>query len=171
MLAAAADFTYPEVGATRTSPLPSGYHHLRHAALIGHERQTFDTAVDALMRWQMHRRAGMRVVTEAAEAAPGVTVATRIGLGPLSIAGRCRVVWAERTPHRSGFAYGTLAGHPVRGEEAFVLELNRAGQVWFTVSAFSVPAAWYARAGGPLTPRWQRWFARRYATALTRLAA
>lgn len=41
------------------------------------------------------------------------------------------------------------------GEEAFVLDRTAAG-TWFTISAFSRPAAWYARLGAPVTRLVQR---------------
>lgn len=49
-------------------------------------------------------------------------------------------------PRRRGFAYGTLAGHPERGEELFLVERLPDDSVCGTVTAFSRPAAWWARA-------------------------
>jgi len=43
------------------------------------------------------------------------------------------------------------------------------GQVWFTVTAFSRPAAWYTRAPGPLIPPLQRLYAVNCGWALKRL--
>ncbi|NGN70487.1 DUF1990 domain-containing protein, partial [Streptomyces sp. A7024] len=79
-------------------------------------------------------------------------------------------VWAEEGDARGGFGYGTLSGHPEVGEESFVVELAADGDVYFTVTAFSRPAAWYARAGGPVVPVMQRLYARQLARTLRRLA-
>ena len=73
----------------------------------------------------------------------------------------CKVVWTVDEPRRSGWAYGTLPGHPECGEEAFVVERTGDGTVWLTVNAFSRPARWYARAGGAATRGLQHAYARR----------
>ncbi|NEC24389.1 DUF1990 family protein, partial [Streptomyces parvus] len=72
---------------------------------------------------------------------------------------------------RTGFGYGTLTGHPERGEECFVVDLADDGTVWFTVLAFSRPASWYARIAGPLVPPVQLWYARRLGRTLRRIVA
>lgn len=42
---------------------------------------------------------------------------------------------------RSGFAYGTLPGHAVRGEEIFSIEWHPAREkVWYDIYSFSLPA-------------------------------
>lgn len=43
--------------------------------------------------------------------------------------------------------------------------------VWFEVTAFSRPAAWYTRLAGPLIPVLQRGYARLLGRTLRRLAA
>lgn len=161
------DLTYPEVGATRRDELPIGYHHLRHRLYLG--RGVLAVAREALFGWQMHEMAGLRVRASAPVAAPGVTVTSGLGWGPVRVAAPCRVVWAEVDGDRAGFGYGTLPGHPECGEEAFVLTRTEHDEVWLTVTAFSRPARWYARAGGPVATALQRWVAHRYGRALRRL--
>jgi uncharacterized protein (UPF0548 family) len=51
---------------------------------------------------------------------------------------------------RYGFAYGTLPGHPERGEEAFHVVRTGDGEVSFEVVAFSRPADRLARLGSPI---------------------
>jgi uncharacterized protein (UPF0548 family) len=104
----------------------------------------------------------LRVRPGAPRAAPGVRLT--LALGP--VRAPCEVVWTVREEHRAGFGYGTLPGHPESGEEAFVVERRPDGSVFFTVQAISRPAAWYARAAGPLGHRLQAAVARRYAAAL-----
>jgi uncharacterized protein (UPF0548 family) len=70
---------------------------------------------------------------------------------------------------RRGWSYGTLRGHPACGEEAFVVSLEEAGEVWLTVLAFSRPAVWWMRLAGPLVPVLQRAYARRCGAVLRRL--
>ncbi len=61
-----------------------------------------------------------------------------------------RVVYVVDEPHRKGFAYGPVPGHPESGEEAFVVELRDRGAVTFEITAFSRPDRVLARStGGP----------------------
>ncbi|MDT9684462.1 DUF1990 domain-containing protein [Streptomyces sp. TRM76323] len=163
-------FTYPDVGATRSPALPDGYHHLRHRTPIGHGRDVFEAAGAAVTTWRMHRASGARLRSEAVRAAPGARVRVCVGVGPLEYGVPCEVVWTAYEEGRTGFAYGTLTGHPESGEEAFVVEQLPDGSVWFTVTAFSRPARWYARMAGPLVPVAQRWYARRLGRTVRRIA-
>ncbi|MET9675525.1 DUF1990 domain-containing protein [Streptomyces sp. NPDC006482] len=162
--------TYPEVGATRApESLPEGYHHLRHSAVVGHGRTAFEAAGAAVTTWRTHRASGATVRSEAVRAEPGIHLEVSVGVGPVRIGAPCAVVWTAYEEHRVGFAYGTLTGHPERGEESFVVTLEPDGSVRFTVTAFSRPAVWYTRLAGPLIPPLQRAYARRLGRTLRRL--
>ncbi|SDU34761.1 DUF1990 family protein [Jiangella alkaliphila] len=165
-------FTYPEVGATRDGePLPDGYDHVRVRERIGHGRAAFTAVVEGVVMFDLHRSIGLRVATSQPRAAVGVRVTSTLGVGPVGLRIPCEVVWVLDEDRRGGYAYGTLAGHPERGEESFVAELDDHDDLWFTVTAFSRAAAWYARLGGPLTRAAQAVATRRYVTAARRLAA
>jgi hypothetical protein len=57
---------------------------------------------------------------------------------------------------RSGWAFRTLAGHPMVGEEAFAVEKDPAsGAVRVEVRSWSRPASWPARVTRPLNRRLQ----------------
>ena len=159
-------FTYPEVGATRNSALPAGYRTFRIRTLVGHGPDAMRAATDAVMEWRMHRAIPVGIDASAPRAAPDVDVT--VILAHL-ICAPCRIVWTEETELRAGWAYGTLAGHPECGEESFVVRRDDEDDVWLTVTAFSRPAAWYARAAGPLVPYLQRSYARRCGRVLARL--
>ncbi|MDT0310566.1 DUF1990 domain-containing protein [Streptomyces sp. DSM 44917] len=165
--------TYREAGATRDPARlpPPGYRLLRTGTELGRGRAVFEAAGDALLGWGMHRAAGLGVAATAPRAAPGVRVTVTAGAGPLRLNAPCEVVWTVEEPDRRGFAYGTLPGHPVSGEEAFEVVRRPDGSVRLTVTAFSRGAAWYARAAGPLGRVAQRAAARRYGRALRRLAS
>jgi len=169
-------FSYATVGMTARpdDPPPAsgegtttdGFRRLRVQVRLGQGTEVYEAARRALFSWRMHRAVPLGVTATAPEAAPGVRVTLRIG--PLRAP--CQVVWTRHEPHRSGFAYGTLPGHPECGEEAFLLDHRPDGTVDFTVLALSRPAAWYARAAGPAA-RWaQRAAAYRYAAVLRRLS-
>ena len=156
-------FTYAPVGGTRAAPYPSGFHVLEETYIVGRGRAAFDAATELLMTWQMHTRAGLRVAASSHRVRQGAVVLCR--LGPLRIP--CRVVWVREEPGLAGFGYGTLAGHPVSGEESFVLRLD-GDIVRFTVTAYARPAGTTARLAGPAGRLAQRLAARRYANALRR---
>ncbi|HET6356228.1 DUF1990 domain-containing protein [Streptomyces sp.] len=162
--------SYPEVGATRLGPLPDGYHHLHHTTRIGRGRAVFDAAGEAVTTWRMHRTSGAQVRSAAVRAEPGARLQVSVGVGPLRFTAPCEVIWTAYETNRTGFAYGTLAGHPERGEESFVVDIRDDGSVWFTVMAFSRPARWYARLAGPLVPVLQKWYAQRLGHTVRRLA-
>ncbi|MFF8275802.1 DUF1990 family protein [Streptomyces lateritius] len=164
-----ASLNYPDVGATAADRLPSGYRHLHHTVRIGRGEDAFETAGAAVTTWRMHRASGARVRSRAVRADPGVLVEVSLGLGPLRFTAPCEVIWTAYEEDRTGFAYGTLAGHPESGEESFVVDLHPDGSVWFTVTAFSRPAAWYTRLAGPLVPHLQHAYARHLGRSLRRI--
>jgi uncharacterized protein (UPF0548 family) len=156
------EFTYANVGATRgDGPLPSGYNHLRRRMRVGAGEAAFLEAADAVLSWRMHE--GMRVHPQAdnPRAEPGARVWLHLGVGPRLVVVRapCEVVWAVDEPRTKGFAYGTLRGHPERGEEAFVVDWDDDDSVWLTIKAFSNGATWYTKAAGPIVPLLQNTYA------------
>ncbi|MFF4183822.1 DUF1990 family protein [Streptomyces sp. NPDC001691] len=165
--ARAAQPCYPEVGATGERALPgaeAGYRTFRRRIRVGYGQDTFERAGALVLAWGAQRGAGFGV-RPAAPAVPGATVlivARPPGLPFPRLVVPCRVVWTVRAAERIGFAYGTLPGHPECGEEAFVVGREADGLVWFEVMAFSRPARWYARLGGPLTRLLQDLVVRRY---------
>jgi uncharacterized protein (UPF0548 family) len=155
------DLTYPEIGAT-AGRLPPGYHHVRAERVIGRGRVAFDRAADALLRGAVQRRAGATVRMSETPLRVGTRIDMR--LGPFGIP--CLVVWAERDDNHAGFAYGSLPGHPERGEERFVLTLAASGEVIFTITAFSRPGRWFTRIAWPLNHLIQRRMTERYLCTL-----
>ncbi|MEH3078354.1 MAG: DUF1990 family protein [Quadrisphaera sp.] len=81
-----------------------------------------------------------------------------------------RVVAVVDTDDRRGFAYGTLRGHPVSGEEAFVVHRDPEGRVHLTLRSLTRPAPsgpW--RLVFPALLVAQRVYRRRYQQALVGL--
>lgn len=162
------NLTYTEVGATADVPstdlgLPAGYHHVQRAARIGTGRDRFDQAAAAVLRYGMLRGAGVRVRASTEVAEVGTLVLGRLGPIPAP----CRVVYVLDEPSRRGFGYGTLPGHPESGEERFSVRYDAAsGAVYAEVAAFSRPALWWSKAGGPVVRLGQRLISRRYLSAV-----
>jgi len=96
----------------------------------------------------------------------GGTVLLLIGVGPLHAVAPCRVVYVVEEPDEFSFAYGTLPGHPERGEVAFTVRLDASGTVTFHVHSFSRAVDPLARLGAPLARRLQQRVTRGYLTAL-----
>ncbi|MEP6852025.1 MAG: DUF1990 domain-containing protein [bacterium] len=157
--------TYSEVGATADTQLPADYRYLERRKRIGKGQKAFFAAADALMRWDVHRRAGLRVPENTPAVAVGEQVRMRFGVGPVGVDVPGEVVYVLNELNRRGFAYGTLPGHPEIGEERFVVEIDSNGRVVFEVKTFSRPAQWYTRAAGPVGTAVQRLAARRYTAA------
>ncbi|GAA3237510.1 DUF1990 domain-containing protein [Actinocorallia longicatena] len=160
-------FTYAEVGATRTGDLPDGYQKLRVSRVVGHGPEAYRKAGEALMTFRMHRRIPVGLVLDRPRAAPDGLVTVRLaGV----IKAPCRIIWTVEDETETGWAYGTLEGHPERGEESFLLELRPDGAVTLTVTAFSRAAHPLARLAEPLIPAMQRLYALRCCAVLRRLA-
>lgn len=163
---AAQPFTYTEQGGTAWPEPPDGYAHLAVRSVVGTTDADFERAATRILTWQMHERAGLRVIAAAPEAQVGTHVVVGIGLGPLRIDAPCRVVNVAREPDRAGFTYGTLPGHPEAGEEAFYVERDEDGTVLASVTVFARPARWFTKLAGPLLPVATRIAAKRYVDAL-----
>lgn len=161
-----APLTYSEVGASATS-MPAGYHQVTRRTIMGHGQGALQAAAAALLGWEMHRRAGLAVAASAPTARAGVTSVMSVSVGPLGVLIPCRVVWVVDEPQRQGFAYGTLAGHPERGEEAFVVERDAQDVVRLTITAFSRPGNLLVRLGGPVPRMIQSVMTRRYEHGLS----
>jgi uncharacterized protein (UPF0548 family) len=146
--------TYPEIGASVGGPMPPGYDLVDGRVRVGTSAE-FERARDALFDWAPQRHAGIEIHPADARPEPGTTVLLRMGLGPVRISAPCRVVWAVDEPGRAGFAYGTLPGHPERGEESFVLHRTDTDTL-LEVRAFSRPARWFSRVGAPVSRMVQR---------------
>lgn len=152
--------TYSEVGATAAGQLPPGYDHLSVSAEIGTGAQRFEDAADAVMHWGMQRGAGLGVHASSDVAVVSAVVVVRL-MGFLRAP--CRVVYVIDEPDVRGFAYGTLPGHPESGEERFAVRRDpTTSAVYAEVSAFSRPATWWSKAGGPFVAATQRMIAKRY---------
>ncbi len=98
---------------------------------------------------------------------PGDTAVLISSVGPFRLAGAVRVVYVIDEPQRKGFAYGTLPGHPVSGEQSFVVEHTEDGSVWLTVRSLTRPASVRWRLASPLVRIARRAALRRYLLALS----
>lgn len=64
-----ADLSYPEISATRYSPLPAGYRLDRYEHRLSSDESVFERAVEVLRAWKAHGGAGVEIVAKAGEIA------------------------------------------------------------------------------------------------------
>jgi uncharacterized protein (UPF0548 family) len=157
--------TYREEGATAKA-LPAAYHHVDFIVTVGSGSAQFAAASEALINWGVHERAGLQPRASSPLLAAGSVAILRWGIGMLAVSLPVRVVYLVDESRRCGFAYGSLPGHPERGEELFLLELSDDDAVTFRLKAFSRPGRWFTRLGGPLGRAAQRAATARYVNAV-----
>ncbi|MHA3701828.1 DUF1990 family protein [Jatrophihabitans sp. YIM 134969] len=160
---AALAVTAPDVGVTRGE----GGAVERHVVEIGRGEAEFAELVHRVRHWQVHTRAGLHVAVDRAEIAEGADVVLAYGPGKLAVPAPCRVVWTVDEPRRFGYGLGTLAGHPERGEESFVVSHEPDDRVLLTVASAARPATWWAKAGAPVTEVLRRHLVQLYLHAFT----
>lgn len=134
---------------------------------LGAGEELWSRASADLLRWRVKTRSGFDVAPSApAQVGARPTITVRIA--GLRIREPVEVVDVVERPDRVGFAYRTLPGHPVRGEEAFILA--RGGDtVTLTIRSLTGPSrspGWFALY--PLLRVAQLIARRRYRSALIR---
>lgn len=170
------DVTYSPTGGTLREPPtapPGGFHRIDRRVPIGRGRGRFDEAAAAIDDWQVQRRSGVRVATDGPPTV-GRRARLGVGIGPLRLPAPVVVIGVlddprsveDGTPARKGFAYGTGKGHPESGEEAFLVEWDTDDVVWLRIIAFSRPATWFAKLGGPAGRAVQAFITNRYLRSL-----
>lgn len=142
--------TYSPSGVTRAGQaVPPGMRRTSASRVVGGP-EVFDKAAQFVMGLGMQRGLGMRVEAPGRALAVGDVVVLHAGPGRVAFRIPTRIVYLVDEPDRQGFAYGTLPGHPERGEELFVAERLSDGRTRVSVSAVSAPGRWYTKAAGPL---------------------
>lgn len=126
-----------------TTPAP-GYRRWERSTLLGSGDDVWRWACTEVLRWGVKTRSGFDVTPlERVRAGERPTiVAHAFGL---AVPEPVEVVDVVENPDRVGFAYRTLPGHPVSGEEAFIVHRD-AGIVTLTIRSLTRPST---------TPRWR----------------
>lgn len=123
---------------------PPAFRRWEKSTVLGHGDEVWAWAATELMRWGVKTRSGFTVTPEgpASAGARPIIVAHPFGL---SVREPVEVVAVVDTPDRVGFAYRTLAGHPVSGEEAFIVRRD-GDAVVLTIRSLTRPGD---------SPRWR----------------
>ena len=158
--------TYPEVGATQGAQLPSGYRHDGYERRLGEGAEVFERAAAAVRAWQAQVGAGVELFPPGALVGDEDTVVLLFRVLGLWATLPCRVVYVEQESDRFAFAYGTLPGHPERGEVRFAVEREAGDEIVFRIVSFSRTVDPLARLGSPVTRRIQQRVTERYLDAI-----
>ncbi|WP_135459396.1 DUF1990 domain-containing protein [Mycobacterium sp. DL99] len=166
-----AELTY--AGASLTEPArdvwtanPPTFRRFEHTIVVGHGNAVWIFAAAEVMKWGIKQRSGFDVTPDGV-ADEGADFCITARWGPVVVREPVRVVAVVNDDDRCGFAYGTRLGHPVCGEEAFIVHRNAVGTVFLTLRSLTRPAP-----EGPWRPLFpalliaQRYFRRRYLRAL-----
>lgn len=165
--------SYSVVGGTAPSAEPwlppDGWRAYEHTVQLGSGTDLWDAASSAVLSWGIKTRSGF-TVDPPLEAGSTAHQEERYWLvariGPLRVREPVEIVATVATHHRAALAYGTLEGHPVSGEEAFIVHRDDDGNVSLTLR--SLTRAGRGRWHGlfPLILIAQRVYRRRYLRAL-----
>jgi len=163
--------TYPDVGATGPadgvwSP-PDGYRAFETTIAIGRGDEHWAWASEQVLLCGIKTRSGFHV-KPGGRVIEGQEHRLVALVGPLRITEPVVVVAVVDEPDRSGFSYGTLPGHPVSGEEAFVVHRDNDGTVNLTLRSLTRPGRGRWRVAFPAILVAQRVYRRRYLRALAR---
>ncbi len=141
------------------------YRAAQSTTAVGTGDDVWRRASAEVLRWAVKTRSGFSVPGEA-EVFPGERKVITAGWGPFWVREPVEVVEAVRTPDRVGFSYRTLPGHPVSGEEAFIVHRHGDG-VFLTLRSLTAPGdRWGWRMLHPLLRVAQLVARRRYRRAL-----
>lgn len=143
----------------------SGYRRSEVSAVIGYGDATWERAAAEVLSWGVKTASGFEVAP-AGPVSPGDRVSVTARVWGATVIEPVEVVTVVDQPDRVGFSYRTLPGHPVSGEEAFII--HRCGnEIQLTVRSLTRAAPqqpW--RALFPALLLVQRIVRRRYLRAL-----
>lgn len=166
--------SYDVAGATSVADAvwadrPEGYRRFERTVRLGFGDELWVSASQGVLAWAVKTRSGF-TVPRPADGEPrvrvGQDVTIVVELGPFRLREPARVIAVVENPDRCGFAYGTRPGHPVRGEEAFIVHRSADGSVWFTLRSLTRSAGGRWKVAFPAVLLAQRVYRRRYLRAL-----
>ncbi|WP_159609488.1 DUF1990 family protein [Glutamicibacter sp. JC586] len=144
---------------------PTGYRRWERRICLGTSDAFWERCTEALLHWEIKTRSGFSVVGNP-RVVQGAKPQLRAIIGPWSIEEPIEVVDVLESYSRVGFAYATRSGHPVSGEEAFIL-FREGDEVFLEIRSLTAASDHRGfRAMFPLLLVAQFFTRRRYATAL-----
>lgn len=149
----------------RWLPSDRKYRRSEVTAVVGRGDDVWQRAASDVLRWRVKTASGFDVDTMG-PVSPGDRVVVRARMLGFTVVEPVEVVAVVQEPDRSGFSYRTMPGHPVDGEEAFIVH-RRGDDVHLTIRSLTRAAPrqpW--RVLYPLLLVAQRVVRRRYRRAL-----
>lgn len=166
--------SYPDPGATEVAEpewrrATPGYRRFECTVVIGRGDDFWEDVSSRVLAWGIKTRSGFSIKPEDGEGLrvrEGADLSLMAHVGPLRIREPIRIVAVVETGKRCGFSYGTRAGHPVSGEEAFVVHRAPDGTVSLTLRSLTRAPRGPWRLLFPVALVAQRFYRRRYLAAL-----
>lgn len=151
---------------------PGGWRAYEHTVPIGAGPELWDAASSAVLSWGVKTRSGFAVdppLEAGRRARQGERYWLVARLGPVRVVREpVEIVTMISTHDRAALAYGTLEGHPVSGEEAFIVRRDDDGNVSLTLRSLTRAGQGPWRGLFPLILIAQRVYRRRHLRALQR---
>lgn len=147
------------------SPHEGGYRQSEVSAVVGNGVASWERASHDVLYWKIKTASGF-TVDSSGPVVPGENVNVTARMFGISVVEPVQVVSVVQEKDRVGFAYKTLPGHPVSGEEAFIVH-RHGDEVRLSVRSLTRPSPqqpW--RMLYPLLLIIQRIVRRRYLRAL-----
>ncbi|POH58599.1 DUF1990 family protein [Arthrobacter glacialis] len=104
-------------------------------AVVGNGDGVWERAATEVLRWKVKTASGFSV-DSTESVAPGQRVIVTARMFGITVHEPVEVVAVVEQPDRVGFAYKTLPGHPVSGEEAFIIH-RKGDQVHLSIRSLT----------------------------------
>ncbi|MFC8797732.1 DUF1990 family protein [Promicromonospora sp. NPDC057138] len=148
---------------------PGGWRAYERTVRLGSGTDLWNAASTAVLSWGIKTRSGFTVDPplesgRTAHEEERYWLVARIGL--VRVREPVEIVATIATHDRAALAYGTLEGHPVSGEEAFIVHRDDDGNVSLTLRSLTRAGRGLWRGLFPLILIAQRAYRRRYLRAL-----
>src|SRR5690606_13257830 len=128
--------SYDAPGAARPgAAVPPGLRLSEQRVPLGEGERIWQRAVEVVAGWAIKQAIGSTVTPDDTVVAAGRDYAASYGW--MRVHEPVRVIWVADEPDRLGVGYGTRPGHPITGEECFLVERDPDGSVWFVTRTVS----------------------------------
>jgi len=159
------ELNYAPVGIARSgADAPHGLRVREQRIRLGEGEPVWRRAIAVVAGWAIKKQVRFTIEPDDERVVLGRDYDTRFGFGRLRLLEPVRIVWVEESGDLRGFGYGTRVGHPITGEECFLVERDADGVVWLIVRTVSRVSRgrWILLWPGIriMQPYFQRWYAR-----------
>lgn len=162
--------TYSHVGMSRPgAEVPRGFRVRDQRIRLGEGDELWRRAVGVVSGWRIKTAIGFEVSPDDERVVAGRDYDTTYRSRLVRQFEPVRVVWVADEPGLRGFGYGMRPGHPLTGEECFLVERDPDGVVWLLVRSVTRVSGGRWRWLAPGVRAGIRLFQRRYAESAVNL--